>query len=130
MTSEMIENERSVTQVEIPGGNPFGSSIKRMTRAICVLDRSRISVLARWADARSGAQITRLSTLVRTLIFWLVRILSAVMRQKSDNCSSTSSMRTILPAQGKRGPVVFFISRTPSEMLVMIFFLQHYDVLL
>src|SRR5579884_2809374 len=103
----MIRKERNVTHVETLAGVPLSSSrIKRITRAICVLDRSRMSTLARCADSISEAQITKLSTLVRTLIFWLVRTLSAASRQRKESSSSARSMLTRLPAQGKRGPAL------------------------
>src|SRR5690349_6939001 len=103
----MMEKERSVTHVETLAGVLLSSSRTRMmTRAICVLDRSRMSLLACCADSISEAQITKFSTLVRTLIFWLVRTLSAAIRQRKESSSSARSMFTRLPAQGKRGPVL------------------------
>src|SRR5258706_8462184 len=60
----------------------------------------------------------RLSTLVRTLVFCAVRILSADIFHKMESCSSTSSMRTIFPAQGKRIPGLSAVS------LVIPFFLS------
>src|SRR5205085_3739097 len=78
--------------------------IKSVTRARCVLDRSRRSLLACCADSISGAQMTKFNTLVRTLTFWPVRRLSADIFHKKDSSSSTFSMRTVFPAQGKRIP--------------------------
>src|SRR5947199_6164967 len=101
----MMEKERNVTHVEtLAGASLLSSRTRMMTRAICVLARSRMSVLARCADSISEAQITKFSTLVRTLIFWLVRTLSAAIRQRKESSSSARSMFTRLPAQGKRGP--------------------------
>src|SRR5579883_484800 len=111
MTSEMMEKERSVVQIEMsPGPSLLLSWIRRITRAICVLARSRKSMLALYADSTFGAQITKLSTLVRTFVFWLIRILSAAMCQRNISSSSTCSMRTCFPAQGKRRPGVVDLS--------------------
>ena len=97
------------------------SSTAILTRARCVLDKSRRTLLARWADSISGVQMTRFKTLVRTLILAPVRRLSRDMLHKEASVFSTSSMRTIFPAQGKRitGPLaVSFV------MLVSHYFLS------
>src|SRR5579872_4334194 len=103
--SEITEKQRNVTQVKsVDGVVLLLSRIRIVTRARCVLDKSRSNALARWADSTSGAQIIKLSTLVRTLVFWPVRMLSAEMRQRRESSSSIFSMRTVLPAHGRRGP--------------------------
>src|SRR5579884_3666625 len=61
----------------------------------------------------SGAQISRFSTLVRTLRFNPVRILSADIFQRKVSCSSKSSRAIGLPAQGMR------MSGLPAVPLVM-----------
>src|SRR5215471_2640522 len=99
----MTEKQRSVTHEETLGGAPsLLSRITIVTRARCMLDKSRRSLLACCADSISGAQMIRLSTLVRTLVFWPIRILSADIFHKSASSCSVLSMGISLPAHGKR----------------------------
>src|SRR5438270_8110903 len=101
----MTEKQRKVIQVERDVGVVFPRSrIKIVTRARCVLDKSRSNLLALCADSRSGAQMTRFSMLVRTFVFWPVRMLSAEIFHKRESSSSTFSCSTDFPAHGKRGP--------------------------
>src|SRR5437660_3065772 len=94
--SEKMEKQRNVTHVEtLAGVLLLLSRIKSVTRARCVLDKSRSSLLACCAVSISGAQITKFSTLVRTLTFWPVRRLSADIFHKKDNSCSMFSMRTL-----------------------------------
>src|SRR6266702_601804 len=105
MMSEIAEKQRKVTQVEIAVVvELLRSRMTIVTRARCVLVRARSNLLALCADSRSGAQMTRLSILVRTLIVCVVRILSAEIFHKRASSSSTLSSCTDLPAHGKRGP--------------------------
>src|SRR2546426_853586 len=75
MMSEIAEKQRKVTQVEIAVEvELLRSRMTMVTRARCVLARSRSNLLALCADSRSGAQMTRLSThLARVTIVILDR---------------------------------------------------------
>src|SRR5581483_3099234 len=111
--SEIIEKQRSVTQLSSASGAAgLWSRTTMVARAMCVLERSRSNLLACWADSTSGVQITRLRTLVRTCRFAPVRILSADIFHSKERVVSTSSMRTCLPAQGKRftGPPAILLA--------------------
>src|SRR5437588_7419190 len=109
--SEKMEKQRRVTHVEmLAGALLLLSRIKSVTRARCVLERSRRSLLACCADSISGAQMTKFSTLVRTLTFWPVRRLSADIFHKKASSCSMFSMRTLFPAQGKCTPGLSAVS--------------------
>src|SRR5712691_11487672 len=124
MVSEMAEKQRRVTQEEMAGGvELLRSRMTIVTRARCVLARSRSNLLALCADSRSGAQMTRLSILVRTLVFCVVRILSAEIFHKRASSSSTLSSCTDLPAHGKRGLrlLVASVMHIPSSARTALF---------
>src|SRR6266700_1560176 len=103
MRSEITEKQRSVIQVEtLVGVSSLLSRISIVTRARCILDKSRSILLARWADSISGGLMMRLSTLVRTFVFCPMRMLSADIFHKRASSCSVCSMRMGFPAHGKR----------------------------
>src|SRR6266849_6376009 len=110
--SEIIEKQRSVTHADTEELGSLLSSTTMATRARCVLDKSRNTLLASPAVSISGVQMTRFNTLVRTLTFAPepVRRLSWDMLHKEVSLSSTSSMRTHFPAQGRRTLGPFAVS--------------------
>ncbi len=103
--SEITEKQRNVTHAVIALGLfSLLSRIRMTTRLRCVLDNLRRIILTRWAVSTSGAQMMRFKTLVRTLRLAPMRRLSADILHKEERTSSTSSMRTIFPAQGRCMP--------------------------